>query len=122
MSYLDSPVLGGMLTTAHGEVHIIVGPAGDEQLYVSYAGEIEALLALGAIDPPMAADAADAGRDAKQRPYRREREGDDSVKFTRIFATIKQVADLPGLGGRSPLNVDTLKPRSRRLKLIVNRD
>ena len=122
MRYLDSPVLGGMLASAHGEVQISVGPAGDEQLYVSYAGEIEALLALGAIDAHMAADMADAGRDARQRPYRREREGEDRFKFTRTFATIKQVVDLPGLGGRSPLNVDTLKPRSRRMKLIVNRD
>ena len=122
MGEFDSPVLGGMLSTPHGEVHITVGPAGDEQLFVSYTGEIAALLAIGAIDPHMAKDPADTGRDGRQRPYRRAAEDDDSVKFTRIFATIKQVADLPGLGGRSPLNVDTLKPRIRRLKLIVNRD
>jgi hypothetical protein len=122
MSYLDSSVLGGMLPTPHGDVHITVGPAGDEQLYVSYTGEIAALLAIGAVDPHMAASTEATGRDALQRPYRRETEDDDCFKFTRLFATIKQVADLPGLGGRAPLNVDTLKPRIRRMKLIVNRD
>jgi hypothetical protein len=122
MGHLDSSVLGGMLGTPHGDVHITVGPAGDEQLYVSYAGEAAALLSIGAIDPHMAASHAETGRDAQQRPYRRETEDDGSLKYTRLFATIKQVADLPGLGGRTPLNVDTLKPRIRRLKLIVNRD
>lgn len=122
MGTLDSAVLGGMLPTPHGDVHITVGPAGDEQLYVSYTGELDALLAIGAIDPHMATSTDPTGRDARQRPYRREAEDDDCTKFTRLFAAIKQVADLPGLGGRAPLNVDTLKPRIRRLKLIVNRD
>lgn len=124
MGYLDaSSVLGGLLPTPHGEVHITVGPAGDEQLFVSYAGDAAALLAIHAIDPHMADPAQPVnGRDARQRPYTLEVQDDGSLKFTRIFSSIKQVTDLPGLGGRAPLNVDTLKPRIRRLRLIVNRE
>lgn len=115
-------VLAGYLPAPHDAVHIEVGPVGDERLYVRYEGTRAALLAAGAIDAQMALDTQheQTGRDRLARPYRCETAADGRLIVTRQFSAIKKAYDLPGIGGARPLDVEPLRPRQPRLRLVVN--
>jgi hypothetical protein len=125
MSYLGDTggVMSGMLPAPHDSVRIEVGPAEPGQIYVRYEGSPDALLAAGAIDRLMVEAPSDAhgGRDARARPYVREALAAGQLRITRRFSSIKKAMDLPGIGGSSPLQVDTPIARKPTLRLIINR-
>jgi hypothetical protein len=115
-------VLSGMLPAPHDRVGIEVGPRGSERIYVRYRGAPADLLAAGAIDAQTMAAPESVGvlRDALLRPVTRETLPDGRWCITRSFPSIQKAADLPGIGGSPPLNVEPLRPRRPNLKLVVN--
>jgi hypothetical protein len=111
-----------MLPAPHDRVRIEVGPHDLERICVRYCGTPADLLAAGAIDAGMTlAPQSDAVlRDARLRPVAREFLTDGRWCITRSFPSITKALDLPGIGGTPSLNVEPLRPRATRLKLVVN--
>jgi hypothetical protein len=124
MGYLGEAdgVLSGMLPAPHGGVGIEVGARGLERIYVRYRGTPGDLLAAGAIDSQMLSAPESEGilRDARLRPVIREILPDGRWCITRSFPSVQKAVDLPGIGGSPPLNVEPLRPRSSRLRLVVS--
>jgi hypothetical protein len=122
MGYLDNSVgrLAGMLPAPHADVHIAVGPLGEDRLFVAYTGVAAGLLAAGAIDAAvMASRHCDRPRDGAGRPCHIETIAPDSIRVVRAFTSIQRAADLPGIDG-GVLHVEVLRRRSRDWRLLVS--
>ena len=124
MAYLSNSIgiLSGVLPAPHHAVRIEVGPLGG-RVFVAYSGTAAALVACGAVEPGMLAgsegDAAGVpARDSRLRPYRRETLPDGRLRFTRHFASLAKVRDLPGIGGPHGVGTGVLRSRMPRLRLV----